>query len=123
MGAAELIRMCLQKKSFDNMTVLIAHFVDGSDWECRPDEVLDYEALAIGAVPPGDSRHQHLAFLHRVGSPSTPAPGSDGRWLLPDNGTAGGSSSSLSAATPSTSAVIKVSPATSADAVEDAAAE
>merc|ERR1712151_793642 len=61
--AAELIRVCLQKRSFDNMTALIAHFVDGSDWQCHPDEVLDYEALAIGAVPPGDSRHQHLAMM------------------------------------------------------------
>lgn len=39
--AAALLRVCLELESGDNMTVLLAHFTEGTDWIDADDEFLD----------------------------------------------------------------------------------
>ncbi|CAK8995682.1 unnamed protein product [Durusdinium trenchii] len=43
--AAEILRQCLQRNSRDNMTCMIMHFADGSDWANFPDEMKNYDKL------------------------------------------------------------------------------
>lgn len=46
--SAEILRQCLQRNSRDNMTCMIMHFADGSEWTNYPDEMKNYEKLVDG---------------------------------------------------------------------------
>jgi len=64
--AAEIINLCLEKNSRDNITVMIVHFVDGSDWAngSMPDEMKNYEKLQSSDLDE-EVQKQYQNFLKR----------------------------------------------------------
>jgi serine/threonine protein phosphatase PrpC len=84
--AAEIIRICLQRNSRDNVTVMIVHFVDGSDWATQPDEMRNHEKLAHEAELFDDEvRRQYALFLRRAMFPLEPSVcPSCNRWMAGD---------------------------------------
>lgn len=77
--AAQLIRESLRKNSRDNVTVMIAHLVDGSDWAEEPDEMKNHEKLA--EQDEEEVRKQYHIFLRNAKFPAEPCPCSVcGKW-------------------------------------------
>eukprot|EP00933_Yihiella_yeosuensis_P017593 TRINITY_DN14661_c0_g1_i1.p1 TRINITY_DN14661_c0_g1~~TRINITY_DN14661_c0_g1_i1.p1 ORF type:complete len:445 (+),score=66.82 TRINITY_DN14661_c0_g1_i1:153-1487(+) len=72
--AAEMIRVSLQRNSRDNVTVMIMHFVDGSDWENHPDEMKNHEKLLEAESFEDDVKKHYKAFLRRCEFPLEPNP-------------------------------------------------
>jgi len=72
--AAELIRQALRRNSRDNVTVMIAHFVDGSDWTSIPDEMMNHDRLDAAAEIDEEVRKHYLTFLRRCKFPGEPCP-------------------------------------------------
>mmetsp|Transcript_32389 Transcript_32389/g.75214 ORF Transcript_32389/g.75214 Transcript_32389/m.75214 type:complete len:431 (+) Transcript_32389:134-1426(+) len=68
--AARIIRESLRKNSRDNVTVMIAHFVDGQEWAQEPDEMKNYDKL--GMQEDDDVRKQYDHFLQRSQFPPEP---------------------------------------------------
>lgn len=87
--AARLIRQSLQLNSRDNVTVMIVHCVDGSDWSCRSsrfngsDEMLNFEKLFPGdSSLDEDARDNHLKILRKWKFPTQPVLCSvSGKWF------------------------------------------
>lgn len=67
--AAALIRFCLRMESGDNMTVLLAHFIDGADWADAKDELLGFEKMFGNktGIPSEDTQKHYEDFMHRMG--------------------------------------------------------
>eukprot|EP00927_Polykrikos_kofoidii_P035675 TRINITY_DN30221_c0_g1_i2.p1 TRINITY_DN30221_c0_g1~~TRINITY_DN30221_c0_g1_i2.p1 ORF type:complete len:437 (-),score=81.10 TRINITY_DN30221_c0_g1_i2:80-1261(-) len=85
---SHLIKLSLNAGSRDNITVMIIHFTDGSDWSTRSnrfngsDEMLNFERLVDGKINFDEDTCKHYRkFLRRCNFPFTPAPCSvSGRW-------------------------------------------
>jgi len=71
--AANIIRMCLQKNSRDNVTVMIVHFADGHDWEQESDEMKNYQKLTDKQFD-DDVKKQYENFLRKSSFPPEPQP-------------------------------------------------
>ncbi|CAK9001832.1 unnamed protein product [Durusdinium trenchii] len=67
--AAEILRQCLQRNSRDNMTCMIMHFADGSDWANFPDEMKNYDKLANGDHDE-DVQSHYASFLSTAKFPA-----------------------------------------------------
>lgn len=67
--AAEILRQCLHRNSRDNMTCMLMHFVDGSDWATFPDEMKNYEKLADGDRDE-DVQNHYASFLSTAKFPA-----------------------------------------------------
>mmetsp|Transcript_87962 Transcript_87962/g.204699 ORF Transcript_87962/g.204699 Transcript_87962/m.204699 type:complete len:399 (-) Transcript_87962:79-1275(-) len=65
--AAALIRFCLRMESYDNLTVMIVHLVDGSTWANAQDEIMGFEKL--GGSVDKDTRKQYQNFLRKLQFP------------------------------------------------------
>jgi len=70
---AELIRLSLRRNSRDNMTVMIVHLLDGSDWSLMPDEMKNYDKISEQAHDE-DARKNNVAFLRKSQFPLEPKP-------------------------------------------------
>jgi serine/threonine protein phosphatase PrpC len=73
---SEIIRVCLAKNSRDNVTAMITHLVDGSDWAEQQDEMKNFQKLGQGEGLPGDEevKKQYLGFLRKSKFPPEPIP-------------------------------------------------
>lgn len=81
--AAELVRASLDRHSSDNVTVMIVHLVNGSDWANEPDEMKQFEKLGYHNELDEAVREKYLAFLHKSKFPSQPCAHRDTqRWFL-----------------------------------------
>mmetsp|Transcript_31264 Transcript_31264/g.89668 ORF Transcript_31264/g.89668 Transcript_31264/m.89668 type:complete len:391 (-) Transcript_31264:27-1199(-) len=72
--AAALIRFCLRMESSDNMTVLLAHFVDGAEWANARDEIIGFEKLTRHGPIDKDTRKQYQSFLRKLDFAPCPVP-------------------------------------------------
>lgn len=65
--AVEIIKTSLNTNSRDNVTAMIVHFVDGSDWAdgAMPDEMKNHEKLSSGIEMDEDVQKQYQNFLRR----------------------------------------------------------
>lgn len=83
--AAQIVRDSLRKNSRDNVTAMIVHFVDGSDWVQEPDEMKNYEKLGEQEVDE-EVRKQYHGFLRKSKFPHVPcACNSCGKWKFSMN--------------------------------------
>jgi len=69
--AADLIRDSLHRNSRDNVTVMIVHFTDGSDWAEEIDEIKNYEKLGDTDMD-DEVRKQYQGFLRKAKFPPEP---------------------------------------------------
>eukprot|EP00931_Biecheleriopsis_adriatica_P040639 TRINITY_DN23292_c0_g2_i2.p1 TRINITY_DN23292_c0_g2~~TRINITY_DN23292_c0_g2_i2.p1 ORF type:complete len:555 (+),score=107.57 TRINITY_DN23292_c0_g2_i2:69-1733(+) len=87
--AADLVTASFQKGSFDNITVMIVQFADGSDWSAFPDEMLGFEKYNAEANSMPASVHtRHVDFLKKCKFPLLP-PANGTRWLKSGKGPGG----------------------------------
>lgn len=70
--AAQIIRDSIRKNSRDNVTAMIAHLVDGTDWKEEPDEMKNFEKLKEDFDD--DVKKQYFHFLQKSQFPPEPQP-------------------------------------------------
>jgi len=56
-------------ESYDNLTVMIVHFVDGSAWANARDEMMGFEKLGRNGPVDEDTRKQYQNFLLKLQFP------------------------------------------------------
>jgi len=74
--ATAIVQLSLQRNSRDNVTAMVAHLVDGTDWHETPDEVRNFEKLGQGEGLPGDDEVRKAShnMLRRWKFPPEPLP-------------------------------------------------
>eukprot|EP00927_Polykrikos_kofoidii_P049798 TRINITY_DN43807_c0_g1_i1.p1 TRINITY_DN43807_c0_g1~~TRINITY_DN43807_c0_g1_i1.p1 ORF type:complete len:449 (+),score=78.00 TRINITY_DN43807_c0_g1_i1:64-1410(+) len=82
----ELVRLALRKNSRDNVTVMVVHFVDGSDWASETDEIKNFESYSSKLATPSEMDDEvmkhYVNFLKRTGFTPDPRPcGVCNKWM------------------------------------------
>jgi len=74
--AAQLVNISLKKGSYDNISVMIIQFADGSDWAAHPDEMMNCEKwLNAGSGGMSESlTDRYVEFLKKCKFPLFPKP-------------------------------------------------